>query len=749
MADKKNKNDGHHLPLKWVEDGYTVVRSTAWSGPGCHEGCGVLLYTKDGKLEKVEGDPEHPYNQGRLCPRCVALPETVNHPDRLKYPLKRVGERGEGKWERISWDEAYDICEKNYKEIAAKYGPWSIVGFRGTGRDTMWQIDRMIYAMGSPNSCGTLSGNSCFAPRAVTYALTMGAYCVGDFSQYFADRYDNPAWELPETIIVWGCNPINSNPDWLFGDWIVQCMKRGSKLIVVDPRLTWLAARADIWLPLRPGTDAAVALGMLDVILKEDLYDHDFVDKWTFGFEELVENQKQYSVEKMAETAWIPKEKLIAAARMYAKSKNAAIQLGVAIDMQRTGTAACHAITAMMALTGNLDIPGGNVFAIPPAGVTAPGIGGWGFQDLPEENQHKLIGYDEYPLVKMGMAVTSPDMTVKQMFTEKPYPLKGGWIQGTNTLPCMGTNPDEWYEGMKKMDFIAGVDLWMTPTLQALADVVLPCATFPEKIGVRACLYNLSTTNQAIEPMGEVKSDAQIILELGSRFDKKMFPWNNYEEELDALLKASGMTFKEVQDKKWYYPPIEYKRYEKGLLREDGQPGFNTPTGRIELFSTVMDSVSIHPLPFYDEPYFSPVRTPELFKEYPIILMTGARIGVYMHSEGRQIPKFREIQPYPQVEIHPSYAAEHGISEGDWVWIENPKKVRIRQRAKITQAVRRNMALAQHGWWFPEVKDDPLYGSWDVNSSRLMENGLVGETGFGSDIKCILCKIYKVQEGEM
>jgi anaerobic selenocysteine-containing dehydrogenase len=412
------------LPLSWQEGSYTVTRSTAWSGPGCHEGCGVLLYCKDGKLEKVEGDPEHPYNQGRLCPRCLALPQQVNHPDRLLYPLKRVGKRGEGKWQRISWEEALDTIECRYKEIAEKHDPWSIVGLRGTGRDLMWQPDRLLFAMGSPNIGGTLSGTSCYVPRACTYALTVGAYTVADCSQYFEDRYDNPQWQLPETIVIWGNNPVLSNPDWFFGDWIVQCMKRGSKLIVIDPRMTWLAARADFWLQLRPGTDGAVALAMLNVIIDEGLYDHDFVDNWTHGFEDLAAAIQQYPLEQMATASWIPADKLAAAARLYATSKPAAIQLGLAVDMQRAGVAAAMAITDLMAITGNIDVPGGNIIANAPYGITATSAGGWGWSELPQETKDKMIGFDRWPLLKMGMSVSSPDCLFEQLASEEPYPIK-------------------------------------------------------------------------------------------------------------------------------------------------------------------------------------------------------------------------------------------------------------------------------------------------------------------------------------
>src|SRR3990172_483220 len=220
---------GKTAPWRWEENGYTVTRSSAWSAPGCHEGCGVLLFTdKQGKLVKVEGDPENPFNQGRLCVRCLALPEYVNHPNRLKYPMKRVGKRGENKWERISWDEAYDTIVNKFCEAKEEFGADSVVFCQGTGRDIGGYITRLAYSLGSPTYGLFLSGNACFLPRLAAMRATTGGFMVVDCSQNFPDRYNNPNWKLPECIVVWGNNPVVSNSDGFYGHWIVDCMKRGT-----------------------------------------------------------------------------------------------------------------------------------------------------------------------------------------------------------------------------------------------------------------------------------------------------------------------------------------------------------------------------------------------------------------------------------------------------------------------------------------------------------------------------------------
>lgn len=730
-------------PVSWEEDGYTVTRTTAWSGPGCHEGCGVLLYTKDGKLEKVEGDPLHPYNQGRICPRCAALPEVVYHEDRLKYPMKRVGERGEGKWERVSWDEAYDIVEEGFRDIIEKYGAESIVQLNGTGRCLLWEPARFLYSLGSPNSTLTLSGVACFIPRMVAGIGTYAApYPVVDASQQFEDRYDNPQWRAPETIIIWGCNIVHSNPDWFFGAWIIECMKRGSKLIQVDPRVTWMSAHAEVWLGLRPATDGALAMAMLNVIIEEDLYDYEFVEKWCYGFDELADAVKDMTPERAAEICWVDAEKIRKAARLYGNSSPGAMQLGLAVDMQQNGLAAAHALMALQCITGNLDVPGGNIFPASVFGVSPFGTGLHEF--VSPEQQAKMIGGEKFPMMKNFYP--SPDVFIEQLESDVPYPIRGVFMQGSNFLTCMAQDPIRWNKAMQKVDCFVAVDLFMTPTIQALADVVLPATTYAERDAFRAMSYNISTLNSAINCYADTRTDLRIDMELGKRLAPHAWEFDTETDVLNDVMSPSGMTYQDVRDNKgWAYPPFEYKKYEKGLLRPDGQPGFMTPTGRVELSSNFFKMCGFSPVPYYEEPFIGPVTTPDVYAEYPIILMTGARNPVSFHSEHRQIKPLREISPDPIVEISPDDARELGIVDGEWVWIENAKD-RIRQKARVTASVQKGMALSYHAWWYPEIKDPKLnFGMWEVNNNRLLEMGKTGSSGYGSDIKSTLVKIYKAE----
>jgi len=351
----------------------SIHKTVVWSaGPGCHGGCGQDIYVKDGRMVKVEGDESHPWNQGRSCPKVLAMTQYMYHPDRITQPLKRVGARGEGKFEPISWDEAFDLCEKRLGEIRDKYGAESTIFVQGTGRDIGGPITLLAYSYGSPNWVQLgLSGHSCYTPRLAAMKASLGDYVVADCSQFLEKRYDDPQWVPPEVIITWGQDSTSGCPDAFFGHWVVDCMKLGTKIISVEPRNTWLSSRAVHHLQLRPGTDGALAMGMLNVIINEGIYDKEFVAKWVEGFDELRARAAEYPVEKVAAITEIPAESIVAAARMFANAKQAAIQWGVPVDMCADGHAVAHAINCLSVITGDIDIPGGQVFAKSSHGVTS------------------------------------------------------------------------------------------------------------------------------------------------------------------------------------------------------------------------------------------------------------------------------------------------------------------------------------------------------------------------------------------
>ncbi len=753
MAFEENP-DLYRKEWRWQEGDLTVTRTCHWSAPGCHDSCGVLLYTdKDGKLVKIEGDPNQTYNNGTLCMRCLNMVEAVNHPDRLKYPLKRAGERGENKWERISWDEALDIIEENVRRIQKEYGPESIVGMMGTGRNCNWAVPLITYAgFGSPNfALGFLAGDSCMLPRAAISAAVMGDLTVVDASQFRPDRYDNPEYHRPDYIFMVGNNALKSNGDGFLGHWIVELMKRGTKLIVCDPQLTWFAAKAEIWLQIRPGTDGALALSMINVIVGEDLYDHDYVDKWCYGFDQLVESVKDWSPEEASKVTWIPADDIRKAARLFAQGNPSALQWGVAVDMNVNGIPQAHAWIAMNAICGNIEKPGGNIVARDAYGMVLSYPYGYD-QYVPAEMQAKRIGLDFSPLHRFaaGAATAHGDSLLQTIETGKPYPIKMIWFQSTNPIANMAGEAPRVYDAINKMDFVVVVDVFMTPTAVAFADVVLPAAMSCERNSIRGWW----TPSRAITKCSsyyEAKSDEDIVVAVCSRLNPENFKPRSDIDLLDEAIENGfddpPFTYAELTEMVDSWPERPYFMHEKGLLRSDGQPGFNTPTGRIELYSLVLEALGDPALPYYEEPPESPYSTPELAEEYPLVLTTGHRSYEFFHSEHRQQPTMREFHPWPLVEMHPETAKKYGVKDGDWVWIENARG-RCRQVVHETETMDPRVVNAEHGWWFPEQEaaEPSLYGVFDSNINNLTNQCVTGPTGYGAPYKSQLCKVYKCTE---
>lgn len=745
---------GGDLPWQYEEDGMVVTRSAVWAAPGCHDGCGVKIYTdkETGKFIKLEGDEANPYNQGRLCARCIAMPEAVYHPDRLLYPMKRdYKDRGKDKWERISWDEAYDTIYEKFNEIKAKYGAKTVIFSMGTGRGTQSYLCRMMYAFGSVQYAYFLSGNSCYIPRVAATTVATGCYQCPDLSEYFIDRYDHEGWVPPKNIFIWGNNPLIANADGNLGHWVVDCMKRGSKLVVIDPKLTWLAARAELWLQIRPGTDAALALGMAKVIIEEDLYDHEFVSNWCYGFEQYYEATKEYTPERVEELTWIPAEKVVKAAHLMAE-KPSCVQWGLAIDQTMECIASSHSIVNLWSICGQTDIPGGMVTIHQPFNYQ-----GFNPMDpaevLPEwviENER--IGGAAYPAIKYsGVVVTQSDMTIDQMLTHRPYKVRANWIYSTNPLSCTAQEPDtRMEEAYKNAEFNVVLDPFMTPTAMAVADIVLPICMCPERNGVRGLYYYVQNINMGTEPMGESKSDCEICWELGRRWNPDIWPGETYTEFLSFTLKETGWTFEECQKENWIYPEYHYEKFRKGEQRADGKLGFNTPTGRIELYSTMFPMWGQKPVPTYGEPPYGPIGSPELMEKYPFVLTTGARQWASFHSEHRQIPHLRALHPWPEFLIHPDAAAELGIKQDDWCYLENDLG-KVKLRANISYETDKRVINCDHAWWFPERNPEDegegCYGTYASNPNVIIKAGC-GESGFGNNVKCMVCKVYKVPEEE-
>jgi anaerobic selenocysteine-containing dehydrogenase len=700
----------------------TVLKSVCRS---CHGGCGVLLHVRDGRLVKVEGDRSSPLNHGRLCPIGTVTLDLVYHPDRLTYPMRREGPRGSGRWTRITWDEALDEITERLDAIRKEFGPEAIALGTGTGRHHIRWVSRFGHALGTPNWCEP-GFAQCFHPRVNTCIQTFGDFPVSDFT----------GGTPPACMLFWGHNPLNSGPDGETRFNVREALDTDPRIIVVDPRETELAKRAEVWLQVRPGADDALALALLNVVIEEGLYDAPFVERWTHGFDRLREHVRAFTPEWAEPITWVAAEKIRAAARLFAQTKPAMLDWGCAIEHTPNCIQTIRAISMLPAITGNVDVPGGWVFGMHGIG-RFPSL----IEKLSPQVNAKRLGAERFKMLG-GEGADLPAAhipTLLQAMREaKPYPVKAFLVFGNNTLTTYA-NTSQVYESLMKLDFMVCADLFMTPTAE-LADIVLPAAAWPELdevAGLPTVAANVVLAQQKAVQIGECRSDEEIFVALARRM-KLSACTESVEEVLDSQLARGGLgiTFAELKQKGFVKIPFRYRKYEDG--------GFRTPTGKIELYSTRLEAMGYAPLPSYQEPPESPFSRPDLAHDFPLVLTTGARIPYYFNSEHRQIAKLRKAYRDPLADIHPETAARHGIKKGDWMWIET-RRGRMKHRARLTTGIDPRVIAAEHGWWFPE-EPAPDYGVWTANVNLLTDNGPPYDPQMGTyQLRALLCRVSKAE----
>lgn len=630
--------------------GERIVKSACYS---CNMCCEVLVFIAEatGRILRVEGDPESPISRGVLCAKGLAARDLVYNPGRLRHPLKRIGARGEGKWERISWEEALEGIAGKLLEYRRQDGHQGVAFLQGTMRGWSRVYSRLANAFGAVNH-GAAGWAQCLWPRLVDNGVTFGATYT-----------EVPDFENTRCVLVWGTNPASTWP--YFASQIMDARQRGAGLIVVDPYLSETAAKADLWLQLRPGTDTALALALLHTIIQEGLTDGEFIRDWTVGFDLLREHIGQYTPEWGEAITRVPAALIGRAARLYAKTKPAAIYRCVSLDTVHDSIQACRAVSLLAAVTGNIGIPGGNV-TVSQRGETSQNSHAFiGYDLLPAEKIPMRRGFDAFPLLcdRLSPVPTAHMPTLwETIATDKPYPVKAALIFGSNALISYSNTPRV-EEAMNKLEFIAVCDLFMTPTAK-MADIVLPASSWLERDNLissfQVCPTYTIAQQKAVE-LTEARSDVDIICDLARKLGLADHFWNDSGELYDSLLKPTGLTFREFKEQKRIHAPFVYRQYEKN--------GFNTPSGKVELYSSLLEKNRCAPLPGYRSSPESPAAK-EQMKEYPYILTTGWRLPVYRHTENRQNPLLREIHPRPGVLIHPDTAARLDIAEGDPVVIE-------------------------------------------------------------------------------
>ncbi len=682
----------------------------------CHSRCGVFIYVKDGRIVKIEGDKEHPISNGFVCPKGRAVKEIVYHPNRILYPLKRVGNKGEKKWERVTWNEALSTIANKLAEVKRDYGPEAIVMGQGTSRGLNPYLNYFLRCLGSPNKMSPLHLSG--GPIAMGTALTCG------YSLLESQDYGNT-----RCIILWGHNPPQSWPGHT--PPLRKALAKGAKLIVIDPRRSDMASKADTWLQIRPGTDCALALAMLNVIIEGELYDKEFVEKWSYGFDKLREHLKAYSPEKMAEVTWIPAELIRKTTRLYAQESPSCICFGTAGLCQHFNAIQTNrAIAMMIALTGNLEVPGGNVHYRSPLGrrsqiaMELDSVIGF-----PPQQAKKRLGADRFRIVALnGLMFAHPRLVWEAILNSRPYPVKAILLFANNALMAYG-NSSFTKEALMKLDFLVCADYFMNPTAE-LADFVLPAAHWTERDDIEdmAMKGYAFAQQKAIEPLGECWDEKEILVELAKKLGLADY-WKSVREALDYRLGLCGIDFEQLKREGRIQTELKYGGYEKS-------GGFRTISGKFELYSENLRKLGLDPIPVYQEPAESPINTPNLTKVYPLILTTGARHIAYYHSALRNIPSLRKLNPEPTIDINPATAGDLGIQDGDWVIIET-ERGSITCKAKFFDGIHPKVVHVYHGWWYGY---DPEWKQANVN---ILTNNTYLDPLIGSEpLKALLCRVY-------
>ncbi|MGF0100928.1 molybdopterin-containing oxidoreductase family protein [Bariatricus sp. SGI.019] len=615
----------------------------------CGSCCEVDTYVEDGKLVSVEGARNTPMQSGGMCAKGAAAKQYVYNKDRILYPMKRVGKKGEGKFERISWEEAYEMIAENLLRIRKESGPESVVFYAGYPKWYRPALLRLANAFGSPNYC--TESSTCFQAAALAWRSLYGNGICG------------PDMKNAKTLLVWSSNLYHSNTP-MSGTY-QGLKKRGVKIIVVDPRHSVTAHDADIHLQLIPVTDGALALSMAQVIIEEGLYDKEFVENYVYGFEEYREYVQNFVPEEAEKITGVPAAQIRLAARTYAGNNPASVMFSASpIVHHINGVQNYRAVFSLIAITGNYDVEGGN--------RTQPGL----FSPANEFGRVRrfdgieAIGKKEFP-VWFDLSCDEAQCTklADYILEEKPYPIKAVFAMGLNHR--MWPQPEHLQRALEKLDFYVNVELFMSESSNA-ADLVLPACTSYEReevhVGKGGRFY---LSNRAIEPVGEAKNDIEIIIDLLKKMGLKDEALENgYDVYMQYILEPSGLTLEELknhpqgmQGKNLFSPAV--KTYESAPL--------HTPSGKVELKSLVLEryrgSHGYEGLPVYHD-YRTETKIDR--NQYPLILSTGNRKPQFFHARVYRMAWLSNIEKATLVEIHPEDGEKYHIKDGATVKVVSP-----------------------------------------------------------------------------
>jgi anaerobic selenocysteine-containing dehydrogenase len=658
----------------------------------CDGGCGVNVHLLDGRIERLTPIKDHPL--GIVCPRGTRAAEVVYSEDRLLYPQRRVGARGEGRFETITWDQAFDYWVEKLEAIKARFGPEAVCMYTGRGNfefgvqetfpptgTSESSASSILFPFGSPNTTGV--GALCF----VAYGMIAPQACFGQHYRHLSDDLDRA-----DLILIWGANPVTDSPPANVRR-IKNAIRRGARVVTIDHRRseTARAARTE-WIGIRPGSDGALALGIINVMIREELYDRDFVERWTHGFAELAHYVAEFTPDGVAAITGVPAKSVVDLARAVGAAKGCSILMYTGLEYSNSGVQSIRAVLSIQALGGHIDVPGGKIFKMPDRiqhnrTTTEPPVGG-----------KRPFGADRYPLYNELRNEAHAAELPKAVLEGDPYPVRGLIVSGASLITAW-PDPELWCRALAALDLLVVVNRF--PTADAkFADLLLPAATPFETTSYQVYDGWAQLRSQVIDPLGESRSDYLIFVELARRLGYgHMWPGTE-EEKVRRGLQGTGVTLEQLQANPAGVtlptPPMRYRKYEAGELREDGKPGFATPTGKFEFASEWFRDNGYEPLPIYSEPEEGPIAATVLARQYPLVLNSGARMQSTFRSQHLNIDGLRKLQPRPLVWIHPADAKTRGVEDGDEVMVETSRG-RVRFWARVTKDIMSGVVEANMG----------------------------------------------------
>ncbi len=705
----------------------------------CPAGCWVEVGLRDGRLETIAQDETHAL--GMICRRGRHAPEIIYSENRLRHPMKRKGPKGTHEFERISWDDAYELIVQQLQRIKTESGPEAVSIYTGRGAFElslcdMFQPDgvavssasNVLFPFGSPNTMGV--GALCYVSFAmIAPHVTLGRMLVNMFTDM----------ENAEEIIVWGANPATDSPP-LDMHRLEAAEKRGARIVVIDPRHTDTAKRTRAqWVPIRPGTDAALALSMIEVMIEEDLYDEDFAENWCHGFDELQTYVQHFTPEVAETTTGVPAETIRSLARRIANATGACPLMYTGLEYSNSGIQAIRAVHTLFAMGGQLDVPGGIGLAMLnthfPINRSC---------NVENPNLDRAVARDKFPIYSNYRGESHASGLVKSVLEGDPYRIRGLIIHGASLLTSW-PQTEIWRETLSSLDFVVSIDRQMTADA-AYADVVLPATTMFEIESYMTYGPIFRIRERMIEPVGEARNDYLIMAELAARLGYGETYPQSEEEMIRFALEGSGYSLEDVRAAggwvKLPTPMMQYKKWQKGSLRADGKPGFDTPTGKFEIASTTLEEYGYEPLPKYVEPTEGPLGSPELARQFPLVFNSGARPHTDFRSQHHGIEGLVKDNPEPTVEINIEDAKPREIETGDLVQVRTPRGA-VPFRARVTSDIVKGAVECNMGGGTPV--GPKAWREWNVNELTDIEN--YDEISGFPVYKSLLCEVVKIAEG--